>query len=162
MVMRKLKRLMRFGKGEVFYAGGRGEKTELKREGFRYEPDLMKAFDADAVSLHLTYIPGVTENIITAKHLGQMRQRGILINNARAELVNPDNVRMFLSSRLYEGVSCIFDVFWKEGGDFQNLRHVDHMHDENRVYRELIQLPNLRYTGHSAALHEQKWTQQEY
>lgn len=152
-VMRKLKRLMRSGKGEIVYTGGRGEKPELEKEGFKYVKYLEEAFDADAVSVHLSYIPSVTENIITPDILARIRRNGLLINNARAELVNPYGLLKFLEIR--HDVNCIFDVFWEEGAEFENL-------GRQNILSQLIDLPNFDYTQHSAALHRLEWTQEEY
>lgn len=153
MVMRKLKRLMRHGKGEVIYAGGRGEKPELSREGFRYEKYLEEAFDADVVSLHLSYVPGSTEDIVTPAIFSRIRRNGLFINNARAELTNPFGLLRLLEHR--QDVTCIFDAFWKEGAEFEKSSHHD-------ILWQLIDLPNFFFTQHSAALHVPKWTQEEY
>lgn len=152
-LLKKLEKLPWFGPGKTIYAGGRGEKEELRNKGFAYVKYLEEAFDADVVTLHLSYVPGATEGIITPDVLKNIRHDGLLINNACAELVDPFGLLKFLEIR--HDITCIFDVFWKRGAEFEDLASRD-------ILRQLIDLPNFFFTQHSAALHVPKWTQQEY
>lgn len=141
----------------IYYAGGRGEKEELKRMGYGYISDLKHAFKvAHAVSVHLSFVKGITGNLIDYEILRGMPKNGFLVNNARAELVEPEGLLEFLKTR--KDAFCIFDAFYTEGADFINLGK--NQSPETAVCREIINQPNFAYTGHTAAMSEA--TRQEY
>lgn len=141
MILNKLKGIA----GELCFAGGRDERKrkELEDLGFVYEPDLAKAFDADSVSVHITYIPGITEKIFSKTHLAQIRKHGRLFNNARAELFVAEDVYEVSKERGYD-VEHRWDVSWKEGWAFQNLK-------PGSIHARIHTMPNFHFGHHSAA-----------
>lgn len=141
----------------VSYAGGRGEKEELKKMGYTYINDLKHALGVSHVaSIHLSFVPGVTENSIDYEMLSNMPRNGFLVNNSRAGLVEPEGLLKLLKVR--KDVLCIFDTFYVEGSDFVNIGKKQS--PETFTYREIINQPNFVYTGHTAAMSEA--TRQEY
>lgn len=128
--------------GKIIYSGGRGEKEELKELGFKFELSLPDAFNADIVTIHLSVVPGATEKIIGFAELNRVRQNGLVINNARAELFDERGLLKFLEER--PDALCIFDAFWKEA-NFSGLAF------EKSIYSRIARMPNFIFTGHSAA-----------
>jgi phosphoglycerate dehydrogenase-like enzyme len=137
-------RMLRGKCKKLVYSGGTGVRQELKDEGFVYEQSLENAFNADVVTIHLAVIPGVTEKLIRMRHLAQLNQHALLINNARAELFNPEDLLTFLKAR--SDVMSVFDVYWAEGAELDDL-----IKDESNVLTRLYLQPNFLHTGHSAA-----------
>lgn len=72
-------------------------------------PDLMKL--SDVVSVHASYSED-TVGIIGKKEIGLMKERGVLINTSRAELIDSEAIRNALISRSIWGAG--FDVYYKE------------------------------------------------
>lgn len=139
----------------VYHAGGRSAKAELLGRGIDYEPNLAKAFGmADIVTIHSVFVPAATEGMIRFEHLKNMRPNSILINNARAELVDPGDFILFLTLR--PDVICIWDVFYLEGDAYN-----DSMDD----FYKCIFLPaktNFFFTQHTAAFRFPELTKPEY
>ncbi|MBT1181502.1 D-2-hydroxyacid dehydrogenase family protein [Bifidobacterium sp. CP2] len=66
---------------------------------------------ADVVSIHLPLIDGATRGVITAEHLDHLKSGAIVVNTARAEVVEPGA----MTARLMRGdVYAALDVFEKE------------------------------------------------
>jgi len=83
---------------------------------------------SDAVSLHVPRTDQTTR-MIDARRLALLHDGAVLVNTARAELVDRDAlVRELVSGRLRAGL----DVFW----------------DEPKVPQELLDLPNVVLTPH--------------
>lgn len=151
---KKVMRSARCCFGEVIYAGGRGEKTELRESGFRYVPDFAKAFSlANAVSIHLELNP-VTENSVNIDYLDNMPLGALLVNNARAGIIPVDDLNKFLLRR--PDVHMICDEFYVNGQLFLEVVNRPTVN----VYQSLIDKDNFWYTGHTANRSEQ--TKQEY
>lgn len=127
--------------GRVFYSGIRGEKHALKNQGFEFLR-LETAFRISmVVSLHLRLVPGQTENLIKKKHLFSMPDNSLLVNNARAGLVEFYGLRNALKAR--KNLRIIFDTYYPD-----------------RQPDELTQFGNFVFTGHSAASSSE--TKEEY
>ncbi|MFA5872078.1 MAG: NAD(P)-dependent oxidoreductase [Parcubacteria group bacterium] len=140
----------------LWYAGGRGSKPELEKEGYRYISSLLDAFRADIVSVHLTYIPGVTEKIIGLDELSNLRRYGLFLNYARAWLVNPDGLLKFLLKR--RDARAIFDPFYVEGAELGSLRN---MHDPlSEILRAILRRKlNFESRGHTAIYRDEAYLQ---
>ena len=65
--------------------------------------------DADVVSLHLRLTPD-TRGIVTARHLAMMKPGALLVNTARAELIEPGA----LDAAVNRGLRAAVDVFEDE------------------------------------------------
>jgi len=88
--------------------------------------DLLRG--SDAVSLHVPRTPE-TIGMLDARRLSLLHDGAVLVNTARAEVVERDAlVRELVSGRLRAGL----DVFW----------------DEPNVPREVVELPNVVLTPH--------------
>jgi lactate dehydrogenase-like 2-hydroxyacid dehydrogenase len=88
--------------------------------------DLLR--ESDAVTLHVPRTPETT-GLLDARRLGLLRDGAVLVNTARAEIVERDAlVRELAVGRLRAGL----DVFW----------------DEPEVPAELLELPNVVLTPH--------------
>jgi len=88
--------------------------------------DLLR--ESDAVTLHVPRTPETT-GLLDARRLGLLRDGAVLVNTARAEIVERDAlVRELAVGRLRAGL----DVFW----------------DEPQVPAELLELPNVVLTPH--------------
>lgn len=99
-----------------------------ERLGVEWRPldDLLR--DADAVSLHVPRTPA-TIGLIDARRLALLHDEAVLVNTARADVVDRGAlVRELVSGRLRAGL----DVFW----------------DEPAVPPELLELPNVVLTPH--------------
>jgi len=139
---------------EVIYAGGRGENPELREAGFRYITDFTEAFGiADAVSIHLTLIPA-TEKSVAIKQLARMPRNALLINNARARIIAPEDLERVLLNRL--DMQIIFDEFYVNGEEFRETMN----EVKSNIYQRIISLDNFWYTGHTA--NQGELTKQEY
>ena len=91
--------------------------------------DLLRG--SDAVSLHVPRTPE-TIGMLDARRLSLLHDGAVLVNTARAEVVERDAlVRELVSGRLRAGL----DVFW----------------DEPNVPREVVELPNVVLTPHVAS-----------
>jgi len=134
------------GKCKLMYYDGLGEKKELRKLGIPYKSDLQEAFRADIVSLHLAFVPGITENIVNFEHLSKINKNGLFINNARANIVNPKGFFKFLRKR--PDVFCLWDVFYREGADLKEIMKSD----DDIIYKNIFEMPNFIYTGHTAAV----------
>ncbi|MFA6973526.1 MAG: NAD(P)-dependent oxidoreductase [Parcubacteria group bacterium] len=136
---------------DLGYVEVRGEVKELRELGVKYIPDLEKAFDADIVSLHVPYIPGVTDNLITKAMLSKLRPGAVLINNARAEIVDREGFLRFQKER--PDVINLWDVLWWEGDDFRKL--------DAKTRQEIFQ-NNFFFNGHKAFMAYPELTKEEY
>jgi glyoxylate reductase len=88
--------------------------------------DLLR--ESDAVSLHVPRTPGTT-GLMDARRLALLRDDAVVVNTARAEVIDRDAlIHELVTGRLRAGL----DVFW----------------DEPHVPRELLALPNVVMTPH--------------
>ena len=88
--------------------------------------DLLR--ESDVVSLHVPRTPETT-GLLDARRLALLRDGAVLVNTARAEVVDRDAlIEELVSGRLRAGL----DVFW----------------DEPNVPAELLELPNVVLTPH--------------
>ncbi len=88
--------------------------------------DLLR--ESDVVSLHVPRTPETT-GLLDARRLALLRDRAVLVNTARAEVVDREAlIEELVSGRLRAGL----DVFW----------------DEPNVPAELLELPNVVLTPH--------------
>jgi glyoxylate reductase len=109
------------------------KRTRLPREAerrlnaeWRVLDDLLG--ESDAVTLHVPRTPATT-GLLDARRLALLRDGAVLVNTARAEIVDRDAlVRELVAGRLRAGL----DVFW----------------DEPNVPAELLGLPNVVLTPH--------------
>jgi glyoxylate reductase len=96
------------------------------RVEWRVLDDLLR--ESDAVSLHVPRTPQTT-GLLDQRRLALLRDGAVLVNTARAELVEREAlVQELVSGRLRAGL----DVFW----------------DEPHVPAELLELPNVVLTPH--------------
>lgn len=126
------------------YADPLGEKNELRKMRISYLPEYSKAFQANIVSLHLALAPE-TEGSIGLEHLKLIKRGGLLINNARAGLVEAEVLRDFLKAR--PDVSALWDVFYLEGEEYERFL----ADKRNEVLFDIIRSPNFRFTKRLAA-----------
>lgn len=138
---------------ELTYYNPRGKKAELDKSGAAFTGDLGSAFAHDIVTIHLAYISGETEGLIGYGELARIRPNGLLINNARSQLIRPEDLLRFLRER--PDVHYVCDVFYLEGRELQEL-----MSSGSGLLHELFRLPNLFYTRHLAAMRPE--TYEEY
>jgi len=126
-LMRRL--FLRFSR--VFYCGGRGEKVDLKKIGFRYLK-LEKAFKISrVVSIHQKFIPKKTESLVQEKHLLSMPKNSLLLNNSRAGVV--DFLGLKNALKLRSDIRVVFDSYYP-----------------GRDPSELSVYDNFIFTNHSA------------
>jgi phosphoglycerate dehydrogenase-like enzyme len=140
------------GKCRIKYYDPLGARKEADDLGVYFEPDPDKVFEANIVSVHLAYVPGKTDGIATYDRLVKIAKNGMFINNSRAELVNPNAFNNFLADR--EDVISTWDVFWKEGKEFED--------NADLLYRRISGMPNFILTCHTAAMHLPEITKKEY
>lgn len=156
----------------LLYTGGRKESAEMNKLGIPYEPDLDKAFNGvDVVTIHVPLIEGITENLIGYDHLIKIHSNGLLVNNARAAVVNPKGFLHFLKDR--DDVSNIWDVFYFEGAELKKMNKAlggatfKKIYDKFEVidlfveycgkinWKKLFQrFPRNLYTSHSTAFRD--------
>ena len=123
----------------VYYSGGRGEKESLK-SGYKFL-DLREAFSfSGVITLHLKLVPNVTEKLIKLDHLASMPTNALLINNARAQIVDFAALETMLHLR--PDIRVIFDTYYP-----------DRVSDELGCYK------NFTFTRHSAASSEETRTE---
>ena len=150
-------RVMELAKGrfkEIVYAGGKGEKRELRESGFGYIADLREAFEiADAASIHSVLIPA-TEKSITIKQLAKMPRNGFLLNNARSGIIAPEDLKVVLYNR--PDMQVIFDEFYVNGEEFRKTMN----ESTPNIYQKIIGFRNFCYTGHTA--NQGELTRREY
>jgi hypothetical protein len=142
----------------VCYGGGRSEKEGLKKLGVPWESDLRKAFSRGRViSINLAYSPE-TEGIIRYEHLFEIPKNSLLINAARAALIEPYALCNFIKER--PDVEVILDVHYVEGKDFEKLQATNI--GLARVYRDIIKCPNVRFLQHRFATRHPELSVPEY
>jgi|GEM_PF-2559140 len=140
------------------YGGGRREKEEMSRLKIPWEPDLKKAFfGGRVISINLAYSPE-TDKIIRYEHLIGIPKNSLLINAARAALIEPHGLRDFLRER--PDVEVVLDVHYVEGRDFEKLRSVNI--GLARTYRDIIECPNVRFLQHRFATRHPELAVPEY
>lgn len=103
----------------------------------------------DIVSVHLPYIPGQTDNVISVQELALMKQDAILVNAARGELVDFPAVLDAVESNRLGGYGC--DVFPNEEGIIGRQLTGD---EDSRISRAMRLYPKVLITPHIGA-----WTQ---
>lgn len=108
--------------------------------------------ESDIVSLHVPFIPGDTENLIDTKELAMMKDDAILINTARAQVVNMAAVTEALAKQQLGGYGA--DVVVDEGHifgkDFAKLSDLPNA----GVYQMMEQFPNVIVTPHVGSFTE--------
>ncbi|WP_429970261.1 NAD(P)-dependent oxidoreductase [Fructilactobacillus sp. Tb1] len=108
--------------------------------------------ESDIISLHVPFIPGDTENMIDAKELEMMKDDAILINTARAQVVNMEAVTKALADHKLGGYGA--DVLVDEGAifgnDFAKLSDLPNA----GVYEMMQQYPNVIVTPHVGSFTE--------
>lgn len=147
-----LDRLIKYGCRNLAYAGGRGPKEEINSKGIPYIANLEDAFSADIITVHSSYVPEATSGFIKIGHMLKISKGGLFLNNARAELVDPNDLSIFLIRR--QDVSVVFDTFYIEGLAF------DRLIEQDNLYSGIIGKPSFSYTGHTAAMRQE--TYKEY
>ncbi|WP_413628076.1 NAD(P)-dependent oxidoreductase [Fructilactobacillus vespulae] len=108
--------------------------------------------EADIISLHVPFVPGDTENLIDEAELEQMKDDAILINTARAQVVNMEAVTKALQAHKIGGYGT--DVVVDEGAifgnEFANLADLP-----NQDVTELMNnYPNVIITPHIGSFTE--------
>lgn len=110
-----------------------------------------EVFNSDIVTLHLAWVPGKTDNIVTLERLLNINKSGMFINAARAPLVHPDTLEVFLQER--PDVLTIWDVFYTEGKEFEK---------EPWRHEGIVSAPNFFLNCHSANMFYPEDTRREY
>ena len=124
-------RLLPFETSTIYYDTVRPSPEEERRLGLTYV-DLPTLFEsADIVSLHVPLVPA-TQGMVNASLLSRMKPGAILVNTARAEVVDLGAVRPLVA----EGkIHLALDVYPEEPPDFSD---------------SLFQAPGTFYTPHVA------------
>ncbi len=95
----------------VLYAN-RSAKPELEKELGAKKVELSELFSkSDVVCIHTPYNKE-TENIVGDKELRLMQKHAVLVNAARAEIVNPKALRGALTEGVF--ATAVFDTYYKE------------------------------------------------
>jgi D-3-phosphoglycerate dehydrogenase len=133
-VAQQVARIASLGLGmEVQAWARRGD--EVNAAGFRWRPDLDDLLrTSDLVSLHVA-LNSETRGLLDARRLGLLRPHALLVNTARAELVELSAMRSALTDGRLAGAA--FDVW---SGDRPSLDF------------PLLGLPNAILTQHNAGL----------
>ncbi|MEN3250271.1 NAD(P)-dependent oxidoreductase [Fructilactobacillus sanfranciscensis] len=102
--------------------------------------------ESDIISLHVPFIPGNTENMIDTKELEMTKDDAILINTARAQVVNMEAVTDALINHKIGGYGADVlvdegDIFGKDFAKLSDLPNVE-------VYKMMDQFPNVIVTPH--------------
>ena len=145
--------------GRSFYGGGRSKKEELEKLGIHWVPDLKKAFMLGNIfSINLSY-SAETHHLIKYEHLKMMRENSLLINSARAALIEPVGLLKFLRRR--PDVLAILDVFYVEGKDYEKLGFRN-LKDMQNIYAEIIAQGNVLFLQHRFASRHPELAVPEY
>lgn len=137
--------------GLVYYRSS-AENPELKALGLPYLNDICEAFkDADIVTVHLKYVEGVTDRLISPEVIDLMSRSGLFINTARAELI-PDESGLLELIRRSPSRRFIFDPFYDEGNDYLRYAVPKKLSPIHEVRRKIALSPNVTLTEHSAAV----------
>ncbi|WP_395320033.1 NAD(P)-dependent oxidoreductase [Fructilactobacillus frigidiflavus] len=108
--------------------------------------------ESDIVSLHVPFIPGDTENLIDTKELAMMKDDAILINTARAQVVNMAAVTEALANQHLGGYGA--DVVVDEGHIFgKGFAKLSDLPNAG-VYQMMEQFPNVIVTPHVGSFTE--------
>lgn len=110
-----------------------------------------EAFNSDIVTLHLAYVSGKTDNVVTLDRLAEIWRNGMFINAARAELMQRDILEVFLYER--PDVTVVWDVFWAEGRKFE---------EDFWKYERIVAATNFFLNCHSANMASPEDTRREY
>ncbi|MFA6549666.1 MAG: NAD(P)-dependent oxidoreductase [Candidatus Margulisiibacteriota bacterium] len=124
----------------------RQPKDDLAGPDIHFVPDIITAFDADIVTLHLKLVEE-TFGMVRLAHLKKIHDNGWLINNARADLVDPEDLLEYLE----QGGRALFDVFYP-GAKWSVKR--------DSALLQIVSASNFIFTNHTAAFSEE--TIQEY
>ncbi|HPL62483.1 MAG TPA: NAD(P)-dependent oxidoreductase [Syntrophales bacterium] len=139
--------------GEIAYYDPKGRSGGNEPPGLRAVKELAPCFERDIVTVHLALVPGQTENMIGYAELSRLRPNGLLINNARSQLIEPAGLLRFLRERTDALYVC--DVFYVEGGELR-----DTIESGAGLFRDIFSRPNFLYTRHLAAMRPE--TYEEY
>jgi phosphoglycerate dehydrogenase-like enzyme len=91
----------------------RSPKPELETLGYRRVETIEQLCrEADVLSLNTAYSPGQTDGLIGKRELAALRPSGLLVNTARAELVEPSALREALASGQLAGAAM--DGYYEE------------------------------------------------
>lgn len=126
--------------GKLAYHDPMGERKDLTSATILWEPDLTLAFQADFVSLHLR-LAETNRGIVNYTLLSQIRKGGWFLNPSRAGLVGETDLLQYLA----RGGKAVWDVFYKEGKDFESLK------DGSTVWAKILESPGFFLTSHTAA-----------
>ena len=94
---------------------------------------------SDIVSLHVL-LTDITQNLIIEKHLKSMRSSAYLINTARAELIEKNDLYNALKQKWIAGAAI--DVMWDERSDGSHLKK-DPLWNYAKNNNNLIILPHI-------------------
>ncbi|MGL5268777.1 MAG: NAD(P)-dependent oxidoreductase [Spiroplasma sp.] len=100
---------------------------------------------SDLISLHTPYIPGQNENMINKDTIAKMKKGTFIVNTARGELINHEDLLAAIKSQHIKGVAL--DTLLNEGQIFfKDFKAKDL---PIKVYQELHQLyPRVIFTPH--------------
>lgn len=101
--------------------------------------------ESDMITLHLPLLPE-TRYMINAETIAQMKDGVILINTARGELMNIEEVTRGIETEKIGALAM--DVFENEQGIYHADRRLDILQNKDMVY--LRQFPNVVMTPHMA------------
>lgn len=145
--------------GRSFYGGGRSKKENLEKLGIHWVPDLKKAFSVgNVLSINLAY-SSETHHLIRYEDLAMMRENSLLINSARAEIIEPVGFLKFLRKR--PDVLVILDVFYVEGKDYEKLSS-PYLKDMENIYAQIIAQGNVLFLQHRFATRHPELAVPEY
>ncbi|MFC9897662.1 2-hydroxyacid dehydrogenase [Nocardia sp. NPDC127579] len=87
--------------GMQIYYWNRTPRPELAALGYRRCDSVLELCRAvNVLSINCAYVPGVNDNLIGAAELAALGPEAFLVNTARAELVEPDALRVALESNV--------------------------------------------------------------
>ncbi len=137
------------------YYWGRTKKENLEKLKIPYERYLKRAFSrARIISINLAPVP----DLIRYEHLSRIPKNSILINSSRAATIKARSLRRFLRER--PDVLYITDVFYVEGKAYEELKFAQG--GINKVYRDIIDCPNVIFTEHRFASRHPEIATAEY
>lgn len=110
---------------------------------------------SDVVSLHVPYMPS-THHMINAEMIDKMKKSAIIVNTARGELINTEDLVIALNERRIAGAALDVlegEALWHLDDNVEMLRNDSQTHQDSQHMLEqlaLSKMPNVIITPHNA------------